>query len=77
MRVVVKKVEKNYAWKNPEVVADNLEAAIKTFKRKVNREGILQECKKREFYVKPGIKRRLKHEAALKARRKSIKKRDY
>ena len=77
MKVVVKKVDKNYAWKNPEVVADNLEAALKTFKRKVNREGILQECKKREFYLKPGIKRRLKHEAALKARRKSTKKRDY
>lgn len=53
----------------------NLEEALRTFKRKVNRDGILLECKKREYYVKPGIKKRLKHEAAMKERRKLLKKR--
>lgn len=54
---------------------ENLEAALRTFKRKVNRDGVLQECRKREYYVKPGIKKRLKHEAAMKERRRILKKR--
>jgi len=60
---------------NPEEKADNLEAALRTFKRKVNRDGVLLECKKREYYVKPGIKKRLKHEAAMKEKRRILKKR--
>ena len=55
----------------------NLEDALRTFKRRVNRDGILQECRKREYYVKPGIKRRLKHENAMKELRKIMKKRGY
>lgn len=57
--------------------AENLEAAIKLFKRKVTRDGVLQECRKREYYVKPGIKKRLKHEEALKQQRKAMKKLKY
>lgn len=53
----------------------NLEDALRTFKRKVNRDGVLLECRKREYYVKPGVKKRLKHEAAMKERRKLLKKR--
>lgn len=55
----------------------NLEEAMLMFKRKVNRSGILLECRKREYYVKPGIKRRLKHENAMKELRKIMKKRGY
>ena len=55
----------------------NLEEAMLMFKRKVNRSGILVECRKREYYVKPGIKRRLKHENAMKELRKIMKKRGY
>lgn len=59
----------------PDEKADNLEAALRMFKRRVNRDGILAECRKREYYVKPGIKKRLKHEAAMKERRRILKKR--
>lgn len=54
---------------------ENLEAALRTFKRRVNRDGILLECRKREYYVKPGVKKKLKHEAAMKERRRLLKKR--
>ena len=63
MRVEVKRSS------NREELDRNVEQALRTFKRKVNRDGILQEVRKREFYIKPGVKRRMKHEAALKARR--------
>ena len=36
---------------------------------KVSRNGTLAEARKREFYVKPGVRRKLKSEAARKARR--------
>ena len=34
------------------------EALIKRFSRKVKREGITEECKKRMYYEKPSVKRR-------------------
>ena len=37
----------------------NLEFALKKFKQKVARDGVPSECKKREGYDKPGVKRRL------------------
>ena len=49
---------------------ETLDAALKRFKRQVQRDGIILECRKREYYVKPGVARRLKHENALKARRR-------
>ena len=69
MKVYVKRGD------SPSEKQENLEAALRTFKRKVNRDGVLQECRKREYYVKPGIKKRLKHEAAMKERRRILKKR--
>lgn len=53
------------------VVKDNeaLDDALRRFKRQVSRNGTLMEARKREYYVKPGIKRKLKQEAARKARR--------
>ena len=52
------------------VVRDNetLDDALRRFKRQVNKAGTLAEARKREFYLKPGVKRKLKSE---KARRKS------
>ena len=70
MKVYVKKSSDRAEFES------NLEDAMRTFKRRVNRDGILQECKKREYYVKPGVKRRLKHEAALKEIRIAQRKRD-
>ncbi|AMS11032.1 30S ribosomal protein S21 [Erysipelothrix rhusiopathiae] len=54
------------------VVKENegLDDALRRFKRQVSRNGTLAEARKREFYVKPGVRRKLKSEAAQKARRK-------
>jgi small subunit ribosomal protein S21 len=48
---------------------ESLDDALRRFKRQVSRNGTLAEARKREFYVKPGVKRKLKQEAARKARR--------
>lgn len=39
-------------------VKGNLDSALKRFKQKCARDGILSEAKKRKFYDKPGVKRR-------------------
>ena len=54
------------------VVKDNegLDDALRRFKRQVSRNGTLAEARKREYYVKPCVKRKLKQEAARKARKK-------
>ena len=57
----------------PKVVVkenEQLYDALRRFKRQVSRNGILAEARKREYYVKPGVKRKLKQEAARKARKK-------
>ena len=72
IRVVVAKV--NHPNPTKDEKEANLTAALRTFKRKVNRDGILQECRKREYYVKPGVAKRLKHEAALKEKRLAMRK---
>ena len=56
----------------PEIKVNNgnLEDAIKRFKRKCARNGIIQEIKKREHYEKPSVKRKKKSEAAKKRNRK-------
>ena len=53
------------------VVRENeqLDDALIRFKRQVSRNGTLLEARKREYYVKPGVAKRLKREAARKARR--------
>ena len=46
-----------------------LDDALKRFNRQVSRNGTLADARKREFYVKPGVRRKLKSEATRKARR--------
>ena len=48
---------------------EQLDDALRRFKRIVSRNGTLLEVRKREYYVKPGVKRRLKSENARKLRR--------
>ena len=43
---------------------ESLDDALRRFKRQVSRTGTLAEARKREFYVKPGLKRKMKSEAA-------------
>ncbi|HKL84137.1 MAG TPA: 30S ribosomal protein S21 [Bacilli bacterium] len=53
-------------------VRDNetLDDALRRFKRQVNKAGVLTETKKREYYLKPGLKRKLKAEQARRKNRK-------
>jgi len=45
---------------------ESLESALKRFKRKCARSGVLAEVRKREHYEKPSVKRKKKAEAARK-----------
>ena len=49
---------------------ESLDDALRRFKRTVSRNGTLQEYRKREFYEKPSVKRKLKSEAARKRKNK-------
>ena len=45
---------------------ESLDSALKRFKRKCARSGVLAEVRKREHYEKPSVKRKKKAEAARK-----------
>ncbi|MEI8377337.1 MAG: 30S ribosomal protein S21 [bacterium] len=47
---------------------ENIENALKRFKKKIQKAGILSEIKRRERYEKPSVKRKRKSEAARKRR---------
>ncbi len=46
------------------------EKAMRRFKRKVEREGIMKDIKKNRYYRKPSVRRKEKIKAAQKRRRK-------
>ena len=50
---------------------ENLESALKRFKRSCARDGVMSELRKREHYEKPSVKRKKKSEAARKKAKKS------
>lgn len=45
---------------------ESIESAIKRFKRKCQKDGIIGDLRKKEFYEKPSVKRKKKDEAARK-----------
>ena len=45
---------------------ENIESALKRFKKKIQKAGILSEIKRRERYENPSVKRKRKSEAARK-----------
>ncbi len=47
---------------------ESIESALKRFKKKIQKAGILSELKRRERYEKPSVKRKRKAEAARKRR---------
>ena len=49
---------------------ESVENAIKRFKRKCQKDGIIGDIRKKEFYVSPSVKRKKKSEAAQKRNRK-------
>jgi small subunit ribosomal protein S21 len=53
---------------------ESLDDALRRFKRQVSRSGTLAAVRKKEYYVKPGVARRLKSEEARKNARLRKKK---
>lgn len=49
---------------------ETLDSALRRFKRSCQKAGVLSECRKREHYEKPSVKRKKKSEAARKNKRK-------
>jgi small subunit ribosomal protein S21 len=49
---------------------EDINRAIRRFKRKVEREGIMRELKRRRYYLKPSEKKKLKRALAAKRKRK-------
>ena len=60
-------------------VKGNLDGALKKFKQKCARDGVISEAKKRKFYDKPGVKRREeKKQNTINSRKRNRKNsRDY
>ena len=56
------------------VTGNNLQKAISIFNKKVKQAGIVQEVYRRQEYLKPSIKRKLKKEEAIKKRIREEKK---
>ncbi|MED9779955.1 MAG: 30S ribosomal protein S21 [Peptococcaceae bacterium] len=49
---------------------ESLDSALRRFKRSCQKSGVLAECRKREHYEKPSVKRKKKSEAARKNNRR-------
>ena len=56
------------------VMGNNLQKAISIFNKKVKQAGIVQEVYRRQEYIKPSVKRKLKKEEAIKKRIREEKK---
>ncbi len=54
---------------------DRLDWALKAFRRRVQKSGVLQELRKKRFYVKPSLAKRLKAAAAKRRSRRERRKR--
>ena len=48
---------------------ESVESALRRFKRKCSRDGIIGDLRKKEFYEKPSVRKRKKSEAAHKRSR--------
>jgi len=58
-------------------VRGDLEKAIRFFKKQLQKDGILKECKKRQFYLKPSVKKKHKRLAAERRRRSDARRSLY
>jgi small subunit ribosomal protein S21 len=54
---------------------DRVEWAIKSFRRKVQRSGVLKDLRDKRFYLKPSAAKKLKAAAALRRRRTAARRR--
>ncbi|OGW28378.1 MAG: 30S ribosomal protein S21 [Nitrospirae bacterium GWC2_42_7] len=55
------------------VYGNDIEKALKTFKRQLQKEGLFSEIKKRSFYEKPSDKKKRKQREALKKKIKATR----
>ena len=56
-----------------EVFDNQIDAALKTLKKQMLKDGVFQEMKRRAAYEKPSVKRKRKQAAARKKRRKAMR----
>lgn len=54
-------------------VEGDLNKALRHFKKRMNREGVMKEVKVRRFYEKPSVKKKRKTKEAEKRRRKAMR----
>ena len=64
-----------YRGTSDEEKAAALESALKSFKRKVEREGTIKEVRRREEYQPPSVVKRMKHKESIKRSKKMESKR--
>lgn len=56
---------------------ENIDKALKRFKKKYERSGILKEFKKRTFFIKPSIEKRMERiKAARRAHKEAMRERN-
>lgn len=55
-----------------EVFDNQIEAALKTLKKRMLKDGVYQEMKRRAYYEKPSVKRKRKQAQARKKRRRAM-----
>lgn len=60
---------------NIKVIGNDVERALKDLKRKLQKDGLFSEIKKRGFYLKPSKKRKEKERLARKKRLKALRNR--
>jgi small subunit ribosomal protein S21 len=51
---------------------ENIDRAIRRFKKKYERSGILKEVKKRAYFTKPSVKRRMKKIKAIRRSQRTV-----
>lgn len=54
---------------------ENIEDALRRFKRECERNGILKEIKRREYYYSPSVRRKIKMQEARRKMRRSKRRR--
>ncbi len=52
---------------------DNVEKALRKFKKKIAESGLLLELQKRQCYIKPSVQRKLEHSQAKKRWQKHLR----
>ena len=58
---------------NVKVSGNDVDRALKELKRKLQKEGLFRDVKKKSFYMKPSVKEKEKQRAARKKRMKAMR----